>query len=136
MLTIFTRILTDVRAGATTSILSAGISIDIQNMPTIQYIAIVIAILSGLVAIINGCDAFYLKHKHSFKARFTSAWKVRLFRHWETSLLGLFILIICAVAILTGRATLSELWPGIPIIAFLLYKRTPFKKLPNENSDS
>lgn len=128
MINTITRLFTDTRAAAGTSIASAGISIELHSMPLIQQIAIVIAIISGLVAIVNGCDTFYQKHKASFKTR--------LFRHWETSLLGVFLLVIGSVALLTGRASLSELWPGIPTIAFLLYKKTPFKKPHDEDPHS
>ena len=67
MITILTRLLTDTRAAAGTSIASAGISIELNSMPMVQQIAIVIAIISGIVAIINGCDTFYQKHKTNYK---------------------------------------------------------------------
>lgn len=68
-----TKIFTDYRAGAITSLFSAGASEAAGAMPHqnnemawIQGIAAVVAIVAGLVAIVNGCDTFIRRH-HKIK---------------------------------------------------------------------
>ena len=65
----FIRIFTDYRAGAITSLFSAGASeaagaVVHQNttLMTIQAIAAIVAIVAGIVAIANGCDTYYKNH--------------------------------------------------------------------------
>ena len=66
------RIFTDYRAGAITSLFSAGASEaagavghQTTTLMSIQAIAAIVAIIAGIVAIVNGCDSFYKNHyKH------------------------------------------------------------------------
>lgn len=63
------KIFKDYRAGTITSIFSASASEAASVMPPtiemqwIQAVAAVVAIVAGLVAIVNGCDTFIRRHR-------------------------------------------------------------------------
>jgi hypothetical protein len=55
--------------------------------------------------------------------------KNRVFNNWKTSLLGLVLLTISAVAMLTGKATLTEFFISIPTILGLIYVKDSIFKV-------
>jgi len=130
MINFLTRIFTDYRAATGTTIVSATASVsqtpllEFSHMPLFQQIAIFIAVVSGVVAIVNGCDTFYQRHRDCFK--------IRVVKNWETTLFGLFLTAVGTLALILGRATVAELSPLVPVILWLFYKKTPFKKPQND----
>lgn len=54
--------------------------------------------------------------------------KYRVFKNWKTSIIGALLLIIAAVALFTGKATLAEFVAFVPFCLGLIYvKDSVFK---------
>jgi hypothetical protein len=54
--------------------------------------------------------------------------KNRIFNNWKTSVLGLLLLAVSAVAMLTGKATMTEFYISLPtILGFIYVKDSIFK---------
>lgn len=56
------KLFTDTRAGASVSIAGATVT-EITTNPAIQAIAVIVAIVAGVVAIINGIDSICVRHR-------------------------------------------------------------------------
>jgi hypothetical protein len=55
--------------------------------------------------------------------------KKRIFKHWKTSIIGVVLLAISAIALLTGKATMTEFYISLPtILGFIYVKDTILKK--------
>ncbi len=53
----------------------------------------------------------------------------RVFKNWKTSLLGVVLLTVALFALLTGKATLTEVAVFLPTCLFLIYARDTFFKI-------
>jgi hypothetical protein len=54
--------------------------------------------------------------------------KNRVFKNWKTSVLGLLLLAISTIAMLTGKASMTEFYISLPtILGFIYVKDSVFK---------
>jgi hypothetical protein len=59
----------------------------------------------------------------------------RMIKNWKSSLLGLLLLIVACIALLIGKATLTEVGLFLPSALILIYtKDTIFKINTDENN--